>query len=116
MKARSKEENRIKRHKRIRARISGTAERPRLVVFRSNKHVYAQLVNDDTGRTMVAVSDLKIKEKAKGVELAKVLATQLAKAAKEQKIERLVFDRRGYAYHGTIKVFADQVRAEGISL
>lgn len=116
MKKPSKEENRKKRHKKVRAQISGTAERPRLVVFRSNKHVYAQLVNDEIGHTIAAVSDQKIKEKAKGAELAKALATQLAKVAKEKKIERLVFDRRGYAYHGLIKAFADQIRSEGITL
>jgi len=116
MKKVRKEENRIKRHKRVRAKITGTAERPRLVVFRSNKHVYAQLIDDDKGKTLAAVSDQKMKTKLRGVELAKKLATELAKKAKEQKIEKLVFDRRGYTYHGVIKAFADQVRADGITL
>lgn len=109
-----KKQARIRRHKRVRARVAGTADKPRLTVFRSNKHLYAQLIDDTTGRVLGQVSDLKEKTKKTGVELAKKLGKDIADVAKEKKIENIVFDRGGYKYHGKVKALAEEVRAQGI--
>jgi large subunit ribosomal protein L18 len=112
----TKGEKRIRRHKRVRAKIAGTASRPRLTVFRSNKHLYAQLIDDTAGKVLAQVSDLKRKDKQKGIEIAKGIGADIAKAAKEKNIEKLVFDRGGYKYHGGVKALAEEVREQGISL
>ena len=109
-----KESTRARRHNRIRARISGTAARPRLVVFRSLSHHYAQLVDDTTGKTLASASDLKTKEGGKKSERAKKVGLELAKAAKEKNITACVFDRNGYKYHGRIKAIADGAREGGL--
>jgi large subunit ribosomal protein L18 len=97
--------------------VSGTPERPRLVVFRSLKHVYAQLVDDDTGRTLVAVSDLVkdlAREKAGKMGAAHAVGKRLAALARERGITRVVFDRAGYRYHGRVRAVADGARAGGL--
>ena len=106
---------RFKRKRRIRAKIEGTIERPRLSVFRSNKNLYAQLVDDVKGHTVVSASTLD--EEVKGgasIEGAKTLGTMLAKRALAKKISLIVFDRSGYIYHGRIKALADAAREGGL--
>lgn len=106
-------ERRFKRHLRVRNKISGTAERPRLVVFRSLKHIYAQLVDDTTSRTIATVSDLGIEQGKKGERAAEV-GKLIAERAKSAGITRVVFDRAGYRYHGRIKAVADGARKGGL--
>jgi large subunit ribosomal protein L18 len=106
-------ERRFKRHLRVRNKITGTAERPRLVVFRSLKHIYAQLVDDSARRTLATVSDLGIEEGKKG-ERASQVGKLIAERAKSAGITRVVFDRAGYRYHGRIKAVADGAREGGL--
>ncbi|HYC51157.1 MAG TPA: 50S ribosomal protein L18 [Gemmatimonadaceae bacterium] len=106
-------ERRFKRHLRVRNKISGTPERPRLVVFRSLKHIYAQLVDDTTHRTLATVSDLGIEQGKKG-ERASEVGKLIAERAKTAGITRVVFDRAGYRYHGRIKAVADGAREGGL--
>jgi large subunit ribosomal protein L18 len=108
-----KVENRIRRHKRVRSKISGTAEKPRLAVFRSNVAIYAQLIDDTKGVVLAGSSSLKIK-KIKGIEAAKQTGTELGKLAKEKKITECVFDRGGYLYHGRVKALAEGAREAGL--
>lgn len=103
------------RHARIRAKVSGTPERPRLHVFRSTKHIYAQLIDDQAGKTILTASDLKIKKGNKTERAAKVGET-LATLAKEKKITRAVFDRAGYKYHGRVKAVASSAREGGLKI
>jgi large subunit ribosomal protein L18 len=110
---------RKKRHARVRRTVTGTAERPRLNVFRSSKHIYAQLIDDVAGKTILSASTLD--EEVKGsvdnganVEAAKKVGQLIAKRAKEQGHESVVFDRGGYLYHGRIKALADGAREEGL--
>ena len=110
-----KQIQRKSRHARIRARVHGTAERPRLLIFRSNQHLYAQLVDDTTGRVIAAVSDLKLKGKKTGVELARVVGVALAKEAIRRKISKAVFDRGGYKYHGQVAALAQGARETGLT-
>ena len=104
------------RHRRIRAKISGTAERPRLYVFKSNQHIYGQLINDETGKTFANVNDSQLKKgkNLKKSELAKEVGMALAKKAVEMKINKAVFDRGGYKFHGRIKSLAEGARAGGL--
>lgn len=111
-----KETNRLKRHKRIRAKVKGTDKRPRLVVYKSLKYTYAQLIDDDSRKVLMSVSDAKIKVKGTKSEKAKKLGTELAEKAKEKKIEAVVFDRNGYKYHGRVKAVADGAREGGLKL
>ena len=106
-------ERRFKRHLRVRNKIAGTAERPRLVVFRSLKHIYAQLVDDAANRTLLTVSDLKLEQGKKG-ERASEVGKLIAERAKSAGITRVVFDRAGYRYHGRIKAVADGAREGGL--
>ncbi len=121
----SKESNiklaqRKRRRKHIRKKIYGTAERPRLVVFRSNKHIYGQLIDDLKSTTITSTSSLSsdIKadvEKAESkVDAAKIVGKHLADLAKKRKISRVVFDRAGYLYHGRVKALADGAREGGL--
>ena len=110
---RTKTEKRARRHIRVRKKLSGTAERPRLVVFRSLKHIYAQLVDDATGKTIVTVSDLTI-DSGKKLERASAVGKAVAARAKEMGLARVVFDRAGYRYHGRIKAVADGAREGGL--
>lgn len=102
------------RHRRMRAKIAGSAGKPRLSVFRSNKHLYVQLIDDEQGRVLAAASDRELTSKKKGVELAKEMGRLIAQEIKERKIEKIVFDRTGYKYHGQIKALAQEMRAQGI--
>jgi len=107
------------RHKRIRAKIKGTAKVPRLCVFRSNKHVYAQLIDDEKDRILLLASDLEIKKpKGKKVDLARQVGKLLAEKAKNlsagKQIGKIVFDRAGYKYHGRIKSLAEGARENGL--
>jgi len=103
-----KQEKRYRRHKRIRSKIFGTAEVPRLFVFKSNQYMYAQLIDDDKGKTIASVKgNLNLKE-------AKKIGELIAKKAKEKKIEKVVFDRGGYKYHGRIKTLAEGAREGGL--
>ena len=110
----TRNQRRIVRHARVRAKIAGNATKPRLVVFRSNKHLYVQLIDDEKNKVLAAVSDLKMKLKKKGVERAKELAGMMAEKAKKHEVKKIVFDRGGYKYHGQIKVLAEELRAQGI--
>ena len=107
-----RQELRYRRHLRVRKRVSGTAERPRLVVFRSLKHIYAQLVDDSTSRTLAMVSDHKLtgKKSEKSSEVGKLIAQK----AKDAGYSSVVFDRAGYKYHGRVKAVADGAREGGL--
>jgi large subunit ribosomal protein L18 len=109
----ARETQRHRRHLRVRKKVAGTAERPRLVVFRSDKHIYAQLVDDDAGRTIATVSSLKVAEGKKSQKAAEV-GKQVAVIAKDRGITRVVFDRGGYKYHGRVKAVADGAREGGL--
>ena len=108
---------RLKRHKRVRAHISGTAERPRLNVFRSDAHIYAQIIDDVAGKTLVAASSTEknFTEYGGNAEAAKKIGLLIAERAKAKGIENVVFDRGGYLYHGRIKALADGAREGGLS-
>lgn len=110
----TKEERRIKIKKGIRGKVTGTTERPRLTVFRSNKQIYAQLIDDTTGKTLGAASSLKLDLKAPKKEVASKVGEQIAKTAQEAGIQAVVFDRNGYLYHGRIKELADAARNGGL--
>lgn len=101
------------RHKRVRATVIGTQERPRLAVYKSNTRLTAQLINDDEGRTIAAVSSISQKGKTPR-ERAEQAAVTLASSAKEKGVTKVVFDRGGFQYLGTIKAFADAARAAGL--
>ena len=113
----TKEQRRLKRRRRVRAKVVGTAARPRISVFRSNRGIFAQLIDDERGHTLAAVSwtedELRGLKKA---EQASEAGKLLAKRAKEAGIERAVFDRGGYKYHGRVKAFADGVREGGLAV
>jgi large subunit ribosomal protein L18 len=104
---------RERRHNRVRATVVGTQERPRLSVYKSNTSLYAQLINDDAGTTLVGISSAQEKGKTPR-ERAEAAAATIAKKAKEQGISKVVFDRGGFQYLGTIKAFADAARAAGL--
>ena len=115
----SRAEVRMKKHKRIRNRFSGTAQRPRLAVFRSNNHMYAQIIDDTAGHTLLAAStlekDVKAElEKTNNVEAAAYLGTVIGKRAIEKGITEVVFDRGGFIYHGKIAALADAAREAGL--
>ena len=115
----SRAEVRAKKHRRLRNHISGTAERPRLAVFRSNNHMYAQIIDDTVGNTLVAAStlqkDVKAElEKTNNVDAAAFLGTVIAKKALEKGITTVVFDRGGFIYQGKIKALADAAREAGL--
>ena len=106
---------RKQRHKRIRSKINGIKERPRLCVFRSNKHVYAQLIDDTEGKTLVSSNDFNLKKKTGGkTDQAKLVGKDLAQKASEKKIKEVVFDRGGYNYHGRVKALAEGAREGGL--
>lgn len=105
---------RQRRRAKIRKRISGTLKKPRLTVFRSLGHIYAQLINDDNNKVLSSYSDLKSKAKGNKTEKAKSVGLEIAKLAKEKNIETVVFDRNGYKYHGRVKAVADGAREGGL--
>ena len=108
---------RIRRHKRVRKNVQGTAERPRLVVFRSNRGIEAQLIDDVAGKTLAAASSLHLKKTFKGNkrDQAAEVGKTLAAAAKSAGVETAVFDRGGYLYHGRVKALADAAREGGLT-
>ena len=113
----TRSDRRYRRHLRVRKRVAGTAERPRLVVFRSLKHIYAQLVNDDQGVTLLGVSDASegVDSTTAGkVNRAKATGKLLAEKAKAAGITKVVFDRAGYRYHGRVKAVAEGAREGGL--
>lgn len=109
---------RKRRHVRVRRRLRGTAEIPRLAVFKSNRHIYAQVIDDDAGRTIAQASTLEsgMAGKTLTVETAAAVGKLVAGRAKEAGITRVVFDRGGFAYHGRLKALADSAREEGLEL
>ena len=113
----SRNEMRIERHKRIRKEITGTSERPRLCVFRSNANIEAQIIDDEKGTTLVSAStrekELKIANGG-NVEAAKVIGKEIAERAKKAKIKKVVFDRGGYLYHGRVEALAEAARENGL--
>jgi large subunit ribosomal protein L18 len=112
---RKRNEIRQRVHTRIRRRLSGTAERPRLNVYRSLNHIYAQVIDDLQGVTLVSASTVAAKSKTGGnVAAAKEIGRQIAERAKEKGITKVVFDRGGYLYHGRIKALADAAREAGL--
>ena len=113
LKPRTSAERRYRRHLRVRKKVAGTTERPRLVVFRSLKHIYAQLVDDTQGRTLMTVSDIAVTEGTK-LERSTSVGRRLAEQAKEAGITSVVFDRGGYKYHGRVKAVADGAREGGL--
>jgi large subunit ribosomal protein L18 len=110
---------RLRRHRRVRRKVEGTLERPRLCVFRSLNHIYCQVIDDVEGHTLVAASDLEaeIRQQADGkskTEVAKLVGDRLAKRALEKGIKTMVFDRGGFKFHGRIKALADTAREAGL--
>ena len=109
---------RLRRKIRIRKKVSGTSERPRLVIFRSNTHVYAQIVNDENGTTLVSASTLGLSRNGENlhgnIEGAEKVGREVARLAQEKNIKKVVFDRNGYIYHGKVKALADGARAGGL--
>ena len=130
MKKAIKQEGRRRRHKRVKAKISGTAVRPRLCVFRSNKYIYAQLINDEKGHTILSSKEtdlknsktflpnknkkLKEETRTKKVIIAYEVGRIIAEKALKQKIKKVVFDKGGYKYHGRVKALADGAREGGL--
>ena len=113
----STRELRLRRHRRVRGKVRGTAERPRLAVFRSNRGVFAQLVDDDAGKTIAASSWVGLPKSFKGdkTEQATEVGKRLAEAGKKAGVESVVFDRGGYLYHGRVKALAEGAREGGLS-
>ena len=116
----SRSEIRRKKHLKLRNRFSGTTQRPRLAVFRSNNHMYAQIIDDTVGNTLVSASTLQKEvkaelEKTNDVNAAAYLGTVIGKKAVEAGIEEVVFDRGGYIYHGKVKALADAAREAGLN-
>lgn len=109
----NKQDKRIRLKKKIRVKIRGTEKRPRLTVFRSNKFIYAQVINDLKGKTLAQASDVKIKKGTK-TERAKEVGQMIAAACLKDKIKKVVFDRNGFKYTGRIKLVADEARTAGL--
>lgn len=105
---------RERRRAKIRAKIKGTEKRPRLVVFRSNRYIYAQIIDDKKGRTLISASSLKMARKMSKIEQAKKVGKEIARKAVEKGIREIVFDRAGYKYHGRIKALAEGAREGGL--
>lgn len=115
----NRREARAARHRRIRKRVNGTAERPRMAVFRSHEHIYVQLVDDVAGRTLVAASTVEptLKERTKGLkplEAARLVGETVAERSKAAGYAQVVFDRGGYLYHGRVQALADGARSGGL--
>ena len=111
----SKNVSRLRRHARVRRKISGTSECPRLCLYRSNKNIEAQIIDDLKGVTLVASSSMSLKlENGSNVEAAKLVGADIAKKAKAKKINKVVFDRSGYIYHGRVQALAEAAREGGL--
>jgi large subunit ribosomal protein L18 len=115
MAVKTKEQGRLRRHRRVRSKVTGSAERPRLAVYRSNARIYAQLIDDGEGRTIASASSLdKDVAGSKRAEHAAQVGKLIGERAKAAGIERVVFDRGGYLYHGRVKALADAAREAGL--
>jgi len=118
MASRNRAAERIKRHRRLRKKIQGTAERPRLCINKTLRHFYAQIIDDEAGKTLAAVSSLDAEGRAGSVrpniEGAKALGARMAKTAAEAGVKSVVYDRGGFPYHGVVKAFADACREGGL--
>ena len=116
--AKARREGRIRRHRRVRKKVHGTAARPRLAVHRSNKHITVQVIDDDSGRTLAAASTTEVAERTKGSGATVAAATRvgelIAERAKAADITTVVFDRGGYAYHGRVAAIAEAARNAGL--
>jgi large subunit ribosomal protein L18 len=112
--ARAKRQGRIRRHARVRRRVVGTAERPRLAVFRSNRHIYVQLIDDSAGRTLAAAGSLSAPGDGDKKAVARRVGSELASRAKAAGITSVVFDRGGYQYHGRVTALAEAAREGGL--
>lgn len=108
-----KTKKRIQRHRRIRARVSGTPQKPRLAFFRSNKHIYAQIIDDTENKTIVGISSLKTGKKG-AIANAEQIGADIAKKATKEDVTEVVFDRGGFIYTGSVKSFADAARKGGL--
>jgi large subunit ribosomal protein L18 len=115
MRADLKRGARLRRHRRVRKKLGGTPERPRLAVYRSNRHIYAQLVDDQGARTLAAASDIAIPEGGKG-DRAKQVGQAIAERARALGVDRVVFDRGGRLYHGRVKAVAEGAREGGLEI
>ena len=116
MDAKTKQQARVHRHARVRKKVRGEADRPRLAVFRSNRHIYAQLIDDVEARTLTAASDAEVKAEGDKTARAKAVGELLAKRAKDAGIERAVLDRGGRLYHGRVAALADGAREGGLTI
>ena len=114
IKKESKNVARLRRHKRVRKTVSGTPEMPRLNVFRSNKEIYVQVIDDTNGVTLASSSSKVLKVNGSNIEGAKLVGKDIAEKCKKAKIERVVFDRGGYLYHGRVAALADAARENGL--
>jgi large subunit ribosomal protein L18 len=111
----AKNAERLRRHTRVRTKVSGTPERPRLNVFRSNAHIHVQIIDDVAGVTLCSASSVELKlAKGGNIEAAKTVGTEIAKRALKANIKEVVFDRGGYIYHGRVQAVADAARAAGL--
>ena len=115
MKTNIKTEKRARLHKKIRSRVSGTGERPRLAVFRSNRYMYAQLIDDTLQITLASASDISLNDKMTKVERARTVGKKLAEEAKKKNIAAVVFDRGGFSYRGRVQALADGAREGGLT-
>jgi large subunit ribosomal protein L18 len=111
---RNRQSQRKLRHHRVRAKVTGTASKPRLNVFRSLTHIYVQLIDDENGKTLAAASTTEVKSKGKKTDLASEIGKLAATKALALGIKKVVFDRGGYQYHGRVKALADAARAAGL--
>ncbi len=114
MKTNIKTEKRVRLHKKIRSRVEGTAERPRLAVFRSNRYMYAQLIDDVAAVTVASASDISLTGKMTKVARAEAVGKKLAEEAKKKNVTTVVFDRGGFSYRGRVQALADGARAGGL--
>ena len=103
------------RHRRVRKNIRGVSDRPRLAVFRSSNHIYAQVIDDDRGHTLAAATSLEMKRNNTKIEVAKAVGEKIAQSALSAGVAKVVFDRGGYKYHGRIKSFVEAIRKGGLS-
>jgi large subunit ribosomal protein L18 len=118
--AASRRQARLKRQVRVRRQVQGTGERPRLCIFRSSRHIYAQIIEDASGKTLVAASTLNkdvagALDYSGNIDAAKAVGAAIARKALEQNIQQVVFDRNGFLYHGRVKALADAAREAGLS-
>lgn len=120
MNTEEKVRKRLRRHRRVRRKVVGTAERPRLAVFRSAKHIYAQLIDDSHGQTLAGTSSMKLaaasggEKEGKKTSQAREVGKQIAELAKQKGIQKVCFDRGGYLYHGRVAALADEARKNGL--